>query len=119
MSFTRIQLLLIFFAILLLPVIAFRLVWLRRSVVTKGVVLYFNQTVFTRPRQYYPVIQFYTADNDTVTVRGHYNAPYEEGDSVQLRYIPSNPRNYRIDSFWNCWIETVLWAGFLVLFGSF
>jgi hypothetical protein len=119
MNFNRIQLLLIIFAVLLLPFIIYRLMWLHRSVVTKGVVLYINHTVIIRTRQTYPVIQFYTPEKDTLTVTGHYNEPYEEGDSIQLRYIPSNPRNYRVDTFWNCWIEIILWAGFLVLFGSF
>ena len=118
MKLTRIQLLFIGFILLLSPLVVYRVIWLKRSNVTKGVVLYINQTAFTRPSQTYPVIQFKTEEY-TVKVTGHYNSPYEEGDSVRLRYIPSNPTNYKIDTFWNCWIDVIIWAGFLLLFGSF
>jgi hypothetical protein len=118
MKVTRIQLFVIVFILLLAPLIIYKSIWLAKSVVTKGVVLYTNHTLYTRPTQYYPVIQF-TTDKYVVKVSGHYNAPYKDGDSVQLRYLPNHPTSYKIDTFWNCWIEVFIWTGFLLLFAVF
>jgi hypothetical protein len=118
MKLSRIQLLFLGFIIFLAPFVIYRLIWLTRSSKTKEVVLYIKETMFTRPSQTYPVIQFET-NQYTVTVSGHYNAPYEEGDSVRLRYIPSNPTNFKVDTFWNCWVDVFIWAGFLLLLASF
>jgi hypothetical protein len=116
MKLTRLQLYFLGLLLLLLPLIVYKLIWLKRSVITRGVVLDVYET--RRYRNTYPRIQFNTYNN-TVTFSGHYNSPYEPGDSLDIRYIPSNPTNYSIDTFWNIWIVVIIINGMLFVFWSF
>ena len=118
MKLTRLQLLIVTFIILLAPYVIYRLIWLRNSQITKGVVLYTNETRALSFTQTYPVIRFET-EKYVIKVTGHYNAKYDEGDSIDIRYNPSHPLSYKINTFWNCWYDVFIWGGVLLLFGSF
>ena len=95
-------------ALLLAAFILPRLYWLYRSVSTTAVVSYLNETRITRPRQTYPVFEYHTA-NRTVMAAGHYNLPYQKGDSVIIRYDPSNVTDFKIDDFTGKWIDKIFW----------
>lgn len=65
----------------------------------------------------YPVVRFRAADGVEYTVeetRGYSGSqPFQEGDSVTVRYAPSNPRQAMIATFFEIWGPAVL----LTLFG--
>jgi hypothetical protein len=96
-------------AILLTAFIAPRLYWLQRSVTTKAVVLYINETRRIRStHQTYPVFEYHTA-TEIITSPGHYNLPYQKGDSVIIRYDPSIVTDFKINDFMGKWIDTIFW----------
>lgn len=91
------------------PFVLTKLFWINRSVQTKAVVLYIEKTRSLKgTRQTYPVFEYY-AGNYRVTSAGNYNLPYEDGDSVNIRYNPGNVHNFKIDTLTGLWIDRIIW----------
>ncbi len=68
--------------------------------------------------QTYPVIQFPT-EKGIETIKGSYNIGYGKGDAVPLLYNPSNPQDFKINSFWSLWLIPLVWAFFFLCFWGF
>jgi hypothetical protein len=71
---------------------------------------------------YAPRIRFTTADGrEVVFTSATASSPpsYTEGDSVQVRYLPSNPVGARVDSFSGLWLAPVIVGGIGLFFAGF
>ena len=71
---------------------------------------------------YHPVVRFLTAREQVIVFTGNVDAGHSVGDSVKVRYDPSNPHHARLDSLgdrvWAVVFAVVLLLGALgVLFG--
>ncbi|RFA25573.1 hypothetical protein CAI21_18785 [Alkalilimnicola ehrlichii] len=72
-----------------------------------------NQTV-----RYYPVVR-YQGPNGMATYRsrsGSSSPRFSVGELVPMLYDPANPRNVRMDDFFDLWTATVLFSVFGVIF---
>lgn len=62
-----------------------------------------------------PVVRFTTAEGKEVTVksaRAYSAVPFQEGDSVRVRYPRANPEGAMIDTFFEVWGLGALLSGF-------
>jgi hypothetical protein len=90
--------------------------FLRHSARANGVVQKLARVVRKSSRgtpqvSYAPVFSFVTADGRTMTVTSRMSSSppeFRAGDAVPVRYDPRNPKNARIDTFWQMWgAETI------------
>ena len=118
MKLSRFQLYISGLIVFFLPMIIYKGVWLFKARATTGRVLYIDEP---RRRIYgntYPVIE-YSAEGKTFLFRGRYNSPHQPGDSLSILYMPGNPKNKRLNTFWSCWIDVVLLNGFILILWTF
>jgi len=52
----------------------------------------------------------YNADGYRVESAGNYNLPYKVGDSVLIRYNPSELTEFKIDNTWHLWKDIFYWS---------
>jgi hypothetical protein len=110
MTFSRLQYYFFLLAVFLLPFIIYKVGWLIISKPAVGKVLYINETSGRRSgRQTFPVVEFITPKH-VVTVRGNYNLRYKEGDNYPIRYNPFKETDTRLNTFFGCWIDTMIWC---------
>jgi len=96
-------------AVALLPLTLYKMGWLAFSKPTVGTVLYIAQTNSrTTGRQTYPVVEYNTGRHK-LTASGDYNLPYSAGDPYPIRYNQFNETDTRLNTFWGCWIDTMIW----------
>jgi hypothetical protein len=111
MVLKRNQFYLLLLGLFISPFILYKIGWLAFSKKTTGTVEYIGETRGRRiGRQAYPVVQFTTDSKHVVTISGDYNLPYAPGDDYPIRYNRFNETDARLDTFWGCWIETVIWS---------
>jgi hypothetical protein len=118
MKLNRFQLYISGFLVFSLPMIIYKWVWLSKAKEIIGQVLYIDEP---RRRSYgntYPVIEYF-AEGKRFLFRGRYNSPHQPGDSLSILYIPGNPKNKRLNTFWSCWIDVVLLNGFILILWTF
>lgn len=108
-----------FFVLLLLrsPFVIYTAIWLSDSQRTVAVVFDVKETTLVRPRQTYPIFQ-YTSSNFLITSPGNYNLPYAVGDSVPIRYYPSDPTNFLLDTTWDCWKDLLYYFSLPLIFST-
>lgn len=115
MKLNRSQFYVLLLTVLLLPFIIYKLVWLSSSKTAIGKVLY---TGYTKSRsigkQSFPVVIFET-ETSVVQFHGSYNLPYKPGDDFPVRYQIKHPEDARLNTFWGCWIETVIICSILFI----
>jgi len=100
-----------FFIILFLftaIVVGIRLHWINNALSSKATVLYINQTHFTRPAQYYPVVSYQTTSGEIVT-RGTYNLPISTGETVNILYNPDDTQEFRLNTPYWLWYDIWSW----------
>jgi hypothetical protein len=91
-------------------IILYKIAWLAVSKTTTGIVEYIAETSGrSTGRQTYPVVRFTTAKR-IVTISGDYNLPFARGDDYPIRYNRFNETDARLNTFWGCWIETIIWS---------
>jgi len=87
-------------------------IYIFRSATAAGTILRFEaSTDEDGTTNYAPVFSFTTASARTYTVRSGVgtNPPgFEEGQSVRVLYIKSDPSSAKLDSFWQLWTFTVI-----------
>ena len=118
MKLSRLQLYILGLIVFFLPIVIYKWVWLSKARPTTGRVLYIDEP---RRRSYgntYPVIE-YSAEGKRFLFRGRYNSPHQPGDSLSILYMPGNPKNKRLNTFWSIWIDVVLLNGFILILWTF
>jgi hypothetical protein len=111
MIFTRSQFFITLFSIIVLPIVAYKIIWLLRS--SKAV----GEMEFVGHGNYgsilgvstYPVIIF-TVGKDTFHFNGNLNIPLKRGQKVELRYLRHNPSNAKINTFLCIWGDTITYT---------
>jgi len=97
--------------------------FLSHSIETRGEVIRLERTgsggEFSS-HDYAPVFQFQTAKGDSITITSDIaSSPpsFSEGQSVLIRYDPTNPSDAKIHSFFQTWGGCVIpaWVGILFL----
>ena len=87
-------------------------IFMLRSTTANGTVVRFvAQTDDEGTTNYAPVFSFTATSGQVYTVRSGVatNPPgFDEGQSVRVRYIKSDPSNAKLDSFWQLWTITVI-----------
>lgn len=83
-----------------------------RSATANGTIVRFEaETDEEGTTNYAPVFSFTAANGQTYTVRSGVgtNPPgFDEGQSVRVLYIRSDPGSAKLDSFWQLWTITVI-----------
>jgi len=62
---------------------------------------------------YYPVFSFQDSNrlsHEVYSSSGQYPPAYEVGDKVTVLYQPDKPESAEIDSFWDVWLMSILFA---------
>lgn len=115
MKLNRSQFYAFLLVVFLLPLILYKLFWISSSETALGKVL---STGYIKSRsqgyQKFPVVIFETKE-DTIQFNASYNLPFQPGDDFPVRYSLNNPKDARLNTFWGCWIETVIICGVLFL----
>jgi hypothetical protein len=118
MKLNRFQLYILGLIVFSLPMIIYKWVWLSKARETVGRVLYIDEPRRRNFGNTYPVIEYY-AEDKRFLFRGRYNSQHQPGDSLPILYMPGNPKNKRLNTFWSCWIEVVLLNGFIMILWTF
>lgn len=93
------------------------------SAFAKGTVidLILDRTERSSHGVYYPVIRFKTARGEAIDFKsstGSNPPTYKKGAQVQVRYLPDNPYQAKIDSFFSIWFFCILAAGIGIIFSG-
>ena len=70
---------------------------------------------------YYPHVRFVTESGDAIEFTSSIGArppDFDVGESVSVLYDPAFPGNARIDSFFQLWFSTLIFAGMGVVFAA-
>jgi uncharacterized protein DUF3592 len=81
-----------------------------------GRVIRLEQFSGGRSSIYYPIVQFRTAEGQTVTFRSSLANVAALRQAVQVLYRPTNPGDARIDSYKSLWFWPTLLAGLAAVF---
>jgi hypothetical protein len=65
---------------------------------------------------YYPIVQYRTAEGQTITFRSSVANVAALGQAVQVLALPTNPGDARIDSYMSLWFWPTLLAGLAAVF---
>ena len=68
---------------------------------------------------YYPIVQFTTDRGEVIEFRGHTGSKppaYRKGDVVSVRYMPEDPYNARINTFFSVWLVVIIPGSLAFLF---
>jgi len=102
-------------AVCLSPFILYKTGWMIISKPTTGIVFYIDKTHGRGTlEQTFPVVVF-IAGKDTVTAYGDYNLPYHPGEEYPIRYNRFIKTDTRLNTFWGCWIDTIIWCTILTV----
>ena len=102
---------LILFFLIGIPMVAPRLIWLARSRTVKGIMGFAGRgTVGEQLQQTYDYMYIPSGDEKIwVNVSG--GTGYQPGDSVSLRYLPSDGINARVNSLIGLWGDILVYEG--------
>jgi hypothetical protein len=95
--------------------------FLQRCIETSGEVIRLERTRGNRGYDYAPVFCFQTANGESITVTSDISSSppdFTEGESVRVRYDPSNPSDAKIHSFVQTWGDCVIPAAVGIIFLS-
>jgi hypothetical protein len=108
MIVTRHSFFLILFAVLILPLPVYKLIWLSTTVETKGTMYFVGHGNLGSVLgiSTYPVIQFMHG-GDTIYFNGNVNIPLKAGESVSVRYQRHNPADAKLNNFSCIWGDTL------------
>lgn len=102
------------FSILIIPMVAYKLLWLVGSKKTNGTVSFIGKKYAGQMVYTYSVIWF-MADQDTVWFNGRNGIILPEGETLSVRYREKEPDDARINVFLAIWGETMVYGGIPVL----
>ena len=108
-------------ALIVLPLLVAKLIWISRTKTTTGVMSFEGMgQALDKLRSTYSVFYF-EHDNDTTWFNSSANYHFKEGDLVPVRYVQSNPVDARLNTFTGIWLGTLLAGGIplLILFVIF
>lgn len=116
MSLSRNQFFLVLFLLVALPFLGERFFWLMRSRKEQGVMAFISHGEIgsTMGMTTYSVIDF-VANNQRYSVKSKLNLDLKEGQSISIRYQPSNPEDALVDDFYNIWMWTIAYSAFPLL----
>ena len=105
-------------ALLLLPLVAYKLIWLAGTCETTGT-MYFTghgNLGSVLGVSTYPVIRFSTG-KDTILFNGNVNIPLKADERISVRYQKNNPSDAKINSWVCLWGDTLAYESgpFLIL----
>ena len=105
-------------ALLLLPLVVYKLIWLAGTRETTGT-MYFTghgNLGSVLGVSTYPVIRF-TTGKDTILFNGNVNIPLRADEKVSVRYQKNNPSDAKINSWVCLWGDTLAYESgpFLIL----
>jgi len=105
-------------ALLLLPLVVYKLIWLAGTRETTGT-MYFTghgNLGSVLGVSTYPVIRF-TTGKDTILFNGNVNIPLKADEKVSVRYQKNNPSDAKINSWVCLWGDTLAYESgpFLIL----
>src|SRR5262249_49525517 len=104
-----------FFILLIVPPVAYRLIWLASSTRTQGVFyMEGHGNALEQIRTAYSFVYF-KHGTDTVWFEGVGNRSYKEGQQVPVLYHKDHPADARVDDFLSVWGATVIYGGIPVL----
>lgn len=116
MSFSRNQFFLFLFLLVALPFLGERFLWLTRSKKAQGVMAFISHGEIgsTMGMTTYSVIDF-AANNQRYSVKSKLNLDLKEGQTIPIRYQPSNPEDALVDDFYSIWMWTIAYSAFPLL----
>ncbi len=114
MLLCRNQFFLFLLLIFVMPIIAWKLVWLARSERSWGIMCFTGGTLTALGTSQHPVILF-KAGNDSVFFNANSNFSFKPGEKVAVRYHKEAPREARVDTPISIWGDSLAWAMFPVL----
>ena len=116
MVLKRNQFFLLLFAIVIVPFLANKVIWLATSKQITGIMCFTGHGNFGSVLgiSSYPVIGF-KINKDSVFLKGNVNLDLKRGDIISVRYQKNNPSDALINNFVSIWAETLIYALFPVL----
>jgi len=116
MTFNRNQFFLLLFAIFVLPIYAYKLLWLFGSKQAMGEMRFIGHGNLGSALgiSTYPVIRF-IATKDTVYFNGNMNIEMKPGDLVPVRYQKNDPSDAKINTTLTLWGDTIAYSVFPIL----
>lgn len=122
MTLTRNQFFLLLFLLIAVPFLGERFLWLARSRKAEGVMAFISHGDIgsAMGMTTYSVIDF-PANNQRYSVKSKLNLNLKEGQTIPVRYQPSNPDDAIVDDFYNIWMWTIAYSAFplLILLGIY
>lgn len=114
MTSSRTRFFLTILAIIVVPVLASKLIWLAGSKKADGKVSFIGKRYAGQMMYTYSVIWF-VAGSDTIWFNGRNGIIFNEGETVSVRYQKEDPADARLNIFLGIWGETVVYGGIPVL----
>lgn len=110
MQLNKIQFGILVMALVALPFVGYKTLWLLKSVSATGTMCFMGKSLNGQFSSTYPVIRFNTPKGDTVFFNGLEQAEYKPGELVPIRYQKANPNDARINQFAGIWQDTLVYA---------
>ncbi|RYZ32020.1 MAG: hypothetical protein EOP49_38135 [Sphingobacteriales bacterium] len=102
-------------AVVVLPPLTAKLIWLSKTQTTTGVMSFEGMgQALDALRSTYSVFYF-KHNNDTTWFNSSSNYKYKQGDIVPVRYVSSDPTDARLNTFTGIWLGTLLTGGIPLL----
>jgi hypothetical protein len=106
---------LILFALIIVPAVAYRVIWLATAKKVQGVFyMEGHGNALEQVRSSYSYIWF-KHGKDTVWFEGLGNMNYKEGEKVPVLYHEDHPSAARVDNFLSVWGATTIYGGIPVV----
>ena len=104
----------VFFMVLLLlvitPYFATRLLWVISAKEVKGKVAFTGKDISAQIPRSYSVVRFSSNGNDTLFVNSTDGEILEEGETIQVLYYASNPKNASVGTFMSLWLDVTVYG---------
>jgi len=115
MLLKRIFFFLILFAIVVIPVISARIVWICSAKSAVGRVAFQGMDIAGQMQRHYSVIMFSSTGRDTVFFNTGDNELYIKDQQLPILFQPDNPADARLDTFFGLWMDSVMYGGIFLL----
>jgi hypothetical protein len=106
------RLFLLLFTLFSLSLFCYRLAWIHSARRTTAEVVSIETTPQVLLPQDYPLVRYFV-DGRPIVTAGTYNMPFRVGEIIPIRYLPRDPRHFRVDTAYWLWLD--IWSWYLPL----
>src|SRR5262245_58142497 len=102
-------------SLLVIPLLPYRCIWLIQSPQDNGVYAFEGQGNVLEQIRFPHSEVWFKNGKDTVWIKGPGGLKLKSGDVVQVRYLPGDPENARLNTFIGIWGGTAIYGGIVLL----